>query len=130
MKLPYRPRLEVWADEDAWQPPRRHPEDPMGFWSSTCQAAGVKPKNDWLAPPTTGQNDFEYFLDCVEQGRRSDVSADVGADTTKVLMAAYESSEKGGAFVDLSEFVTGRSFTPDEFPDPRKFGAVFQRLPG
>lgn len=47
-----------------------------------------------------------------------------------VLMAAYESSEKGGAFVDLSEFVHGREFTPEELPDPQRFGAVFQRTSG
>ena len=47
-----------------------------------------------------------------------------------VLMAAYESSEKDGAFVEVSDFVAGREFAPNELPDPRQFGAVFQRMSG
>jgi hypothetical protein len=49
-------------------------------------------------------------------------------DTLAVLMAAYESSEKQGAFVDVSEFIRDREFRPNEIPDPQKFGAVFQRM--
>jgi predicted dehydrogenase len=113
----YRPRLEVWAEEEPWRLPRRHPEDPMGFWSSTTQAAGAAAKNIWLTPPVwpghsaavgpghavnrpqsspVGEKDeFAYFLDCVQQGRESDVSADVAAHATKVLMAAYRSAAAG-----------------------------------
>jgi hypothetical protein len=49
-------------------------------------------------------------------------------DTMAVLMAAHESSERDGVFVDLSEYVRGREFGPSEMPNPRQFGAVFQRL--
>ena len=44
-----------------------------------------------------------------------------------VLMAAYESAEAGGGTVDISEYTHGREFDADTLPDPRQFGAVFQR---
>jgi hypothetical protein len=50
-------------------------------------------------------------------------------DTMAVLMAAYESSEKQGAFVDLSDLTESREFPQNELPDPRQFGRVFHRLP-
>jgi predicted dehydrogenase len=37
-------------------------------------------------------SDFRYFLDCIEQGRQSDVSADVCSDVLRVLLAAYQSA--------------------------------------
>ena len=48
-------------------------------------------------------------------------------DTMAVLMAGYESSEKDGAFVDLTEDISRREFPPEELPDPRLFGTVLQR---
>jgi hypothetical protein len=48
-------------------------------------------------------------------------------DTLAVLMAACESSAAGGKFVELQPYVDGRTFLPHELPDPRRFGAVFQR---
>ena len=48
-------------------------------------------------------------------------------DTMAVLMAGYESSELGGQFVDLGEYLNMRSFPDEELPDPRGFGPVFQR---
>ena len=69
-------------------------------------------------------------VDCALESDRVPQSGPLMAwDTMAVLMAAYESSEKDGAFVDISEFVAGREFTLDELPDPRQFGAVFQRIP-
>jgi predicted dehydrogenase len=98
----YRPRLEIWADEAPWLPPRRHPEDPMGFWRSTFEEVEGAPKQVWLTPPGLGKSDVAHFLDCIEQGRQSDVSAEVGADVMRVLMAAYESAATG-RFVALAE---------------------------
>jgi hypothetical protein len=51
-------------------------------------------------------------------------------DTLAVLMAGYESSENGGAFVDLQQITRGRQCRADEMPDPRRFGGVFQRKSG
>jgi hypothetical protein len=47
-----------------------------------------------------------------------------------VLMAGYESSAAGGAFVELQPYLAARQFEPHELPDPRRFGAVFQRRRG
>jgi len=92
----FRPRLEIYSDAGAWQPPDvQSPDDPMGFWSSTQTAAGVKPKHAWqpIAPAIT--SDTSYFLDCLDVGRESDVSAAVGAHAVEVLLAAYNSAAEG-----------------------------------
>ncbi|MBL8830436.1 MAG: Gfo/Idh/MocA family oxidoreductase, partial [Planctomycetaceae bacterium] len=86
----YKPRFEVWADEAPWQLPSRHPEDPMGFWTSTTTAAGAKPKLGWLTP-ADATNDVKHFVDCVVAGRPSDVSAVDAAAVMEMLMAAYRS---------------------------------------
>ena len=91
----HRPRLEVWADENPWLPPKLHPQDPMGFWKSTFEEIEAAPKQAWVTPRGERRSDASCFLDCIEQGRPSDVSADVGAEVMKVLMAAYESAATG-----------------------------------
>jgi predicted dehydrogenase len=90
-----RPRLEVWADENPWLPPKLHPRDPMGFWKSTFEEVEAAPKQAWFRPPGESRSDAACFLDCIEQGRPSDVSADVAAEVMKVLMAAYQSAATG-----------------------------------
>jgi predicted dehydrogenase len=91
----YRPRLEVWADEEPWTAPRRHPDDPMGFWSSTQEESGTRKKQAWITPEFAGYDDARYFLDCIEQGRESDVPAEAAAAATEVLLAAYQSAATG-----------------------------------
>jgi predicted dehydrogenase len=100
----YRPRVEVWADESPWLPPKTHPEDPMGFWKSTFEEMEAAPKRAWVTPPAhsvgdrrsptdgMGESDAAHFLDCLEQGRESEVPARLAAAVVKVLMAAYESA--------------------------------------
>jgi predicted dehydrogenase len=95
----YRPRCDVWADEMPWLPPRIDPEDPMGFWKSTMEKAQTK--NAWITPSYADPSDVAHFLDCIQQGTRSDVSAQVGADVVRTLMAAYRSAATG-QFVELS----------------------------
>lgn len=97
----YRPRLEVWADESPWLPPRLHPQDPMGFWKSTFEEVDATPKQAWVTPPGfplagAARSDAAHFLDCIEAGRQSDVSAERAARVVKVLMAAYRSAATGG----------------------------------
>ena len=92
----YRPRLEVWADENPWLPPRLHPQDPMGFWKSTFEEVDATPKQAWVTPPGSARSDVAHFLDCIEAGRQSDVSAERAARVVKVLMAAYQSAATGG----------------------------------
>lgn len=91
----HRPRIEVWSDEEPWQPPRRHEEDPMGHWNSTCAESGLKPRTAWSAPPVEVRSDFAYFLDCLEQGRPSDLSAPLAAAATKLILAGYQSAASG-----------------------------------
>jgi len=91
----YRPRCEVWADQAPWLPPPVDPEDPMGFWKSTLERIPSGPKQAWVMPPYDGPGDVAYFLDCVQHGRASDVSARVGAAAVCTLMAAYQSAATG-----------------------------------
>jgi hypothetical protein len=49
-------------------------------------------------------------------------------DTMAVLMAGYESSDQGSAFIDITQYTAGREFSADEMPHPETFGSVFQRL--
>ena len=49
-------------------------------------------------------------------------------DTMAVLMAAYESAEKGSAFVELDEYVECRPFEPTEMPSPKVLPNVFQTV--
>jgi len=76
-------------------------------------------------------NEMNDAVECALDPARFPQSGPLMAwDTMAVLMAAYESSEKDGTFVSVREYVEGREFTADEMPDPRRFGAVFQRKPG
>jgi predicted dehydrogenase len=92
----FRPRLEIYSDAPAWkQPEKPHPEDPMGFWSSTQKAGGVKEKTDWFPIQAAAQSDAAYFLDRIEQDRASDVPAAVGAHAVEAILAGYESAATG-----------------------------------
>lgn len=91
-----RPRLEVCADTTPWtQPTVGHPEDPMGFWSSTQKSGGVNPKQDWQSINTAAGSDASAFLDCLEQQRQSDVSVAMAAHTVEVVHAVYQSASGG-----------------------------------
>lgn len=93
----FRPRAEIYADVPPWNPPRRHPEDPMGFWSSTVEEAGGRPKHTWQLPPDRNPNDIRAFVDCLEQGRPSDLPASAAANVQKALMGAYRAAASGEA---------------------------------
>jgi len=47
-------------------------------------------------------------------------------DTMAVLMAAYQSSEAGGGFVDVRGIIGSREFGPEEGPQPDILPEVFQ----
>jgi predicted dehydrogenase len=90
------PRVAVWADVDAWTAPERDPEDPMGMWGGPKpQRYAARPKTAWFAPPSAAPADAAYFLDCIERGRASDVSAALAAHATEALLAAYQSAADG-----------------------------------
>ncbi len=89
----FRPRLEIYSDAPPWkQTETPHPEDPMGFWSSTTEEGGVEPKESWLTIEKPLQSDAAHFLDCIEAGTDSDVNAAVGAHVVDVIMASYRSA--------------------------------------
>lgn len=73
-------------------------------------------------------NEIHDAVQCALDPRRAPQSGPLMAwDTMAVLMAAYESSERQGALIDLQQELQAREFTPDEFPNPLQFGNVFQR---
>ena len=89
------PRLEISCDAPTWRPGQPHPQDPMAFWgSSTLEAGGVH-RFGWRTVGSSGGSDASYFVDCIEAGRESDMSAAHGAAILKVLLAAYESAASG-----------------------------------
>ena len=97
----YRPRIEVSSDAPPWTSPPRSPEDPMGFWSSTRQAAGERQKHAWVvAAPEEGPSDPSYFVDCIVEKRESDVNVTDGQAILEALFACYRSAASG-APVDL-----------------------------
>jgi predicted dehydrogenase len=92
----YEQRLEFFCDATAWQQPAvPHPEDPMGFWSSTQKEGGVEPKTDWFPTDAAVHSDASYFLDCIEQDRESDVPASVGAHAVEAILAGYVTAAEG-----------------------------------
>ncbi|QDU79046.1 putative oxidoreductase [Polystyrenella longa] len=92
----FEPRLEVYSDAPPWRPPEEdHPEDPMGFWSSTVAEAGVRPKQTWQSIDAMTQSDASYFLDCLEKQEPSDVPVELGAHVIQVFQAAYASAALG-----------------------------------
>jgi len=90
----HRPRVEVWGDVEPWRPPKRNPEDPMGMWVTPPESPfSAKPRQSWLRPPSAySVTDVSHFLDCIEQGKESVVSAEVAAAATEILMAGYQSA--------------------------------------
>lgn len=75
-------------------------------------------------------NEINDAVECVLEPDRTPQSGPLLAwDTLAVLMAGYESSAAGGGFVELQPYLAGRAFLSHELPDPRRFGAVFQRRP-
>lgn len=75
-------------------------------------------------------NEMHDAVECVLNDERYPQSGPLMAwDTMAVLMAGYESAERDGGLVDISEYTTdGRQFQQPEMPTPEQFGAVFQRV--
>ena len=97
----YRPRIEISSDAPPWTSPPRSPEDPMGFWSSTRQAAGERQKHAWVVTaPEAGPSDPSYFVDCIVEKRESDLNVTDGQAILEALFACYRSAASG-APVDL-----------------------------
>lgn len=93
----HRPRLEVYDTAPPWTPPPINPRDPMGFWPSTQREVNTRPKQT-LIPilnPTTGKSDASHFIDCILEGRESEINARAAAYLTEILLAGYQSAATG-----------------------------------
>jgi predicted dehydrogenase len=74
-------------------------------------------------------NEMNDAVDCALNSQRHPQSGPLMAwDTMAVLMAGYESAEKDGVMVDIGDLCGQRDFRPEEMPDPRTLGQVFQRV--
>jgi predicted dehydrogenase len=74
-------------------------------------------------------NEMNDAVDCfLEEDRYPQSGPLMCWDTMAVLMAGYESAEKESAFVNVSELINSREFPANEYPDPHRMGAVFQRV--
>ncbi len=91
----HEPHLAFWVEEPPWPGAKRHPGDPMGFWSSSQQEMETPAKNAWLIPPW-GADDIRRFVDCLDRGRRPLVTALEAAQSHHWLLAGYESAARGG----------------------------------
>jgi predicted dehydrogenase len=91
---PNTPRIEVYNDQMPWTAPPVNPADPMGFWTSTQQEVHTMPKTTWQ-PIDAVPSDASYFLDCLDAGRESEMSAANAAKTTEILLAGYKSAATG-----------------------------------
>ena len=93
----YGPRLEIYNAEEPWTPPPVHPQDPMGFWRTTQEEVNTQPKESWL--PLTNlaaeASDTSHFIDCVLEGRESEMNVRQAAMLTEVLLAGYQSAASG-----------------------------------
>lgn len=98
----FNPRVEVFSDAPDWRPPvTPHPEDPMGFWTSTNQQSGVAPRTGWHPVDAAAPHEFSYFIDSIERNRESDVPAALAADVLETIFHAYAAASRG-AMIDLA----------------------------
>ena len=74
-----------------------HPFDPMQMWSSTVRETQPPTKDRRLTLRHEERSDIEAFLDCVDTGRRPEVTARDAVHHVEVLMAGYESAAAGEA---------------------------------
>lgn len=92
----YRPRLEVYDAGLPWTAPEINPQDPMGFWRSTQQAVNTQSKRVFTPfSLTPAKSDESYFIDCLLEGRESEMNALQAAMLTEVLLAGYKSAATG-----------------------------------
>lgn len=94
----WEPRLEIYSNTEPVTLPEPNPQDPMGMWRSTSQAAGISPKTTYS--PLANEirwypDDIRAFLDCLEQGREPIMNAIAALGPSKVITAAYRSASTG-----------------------------------
>ena len=91
-------RIEVYNDEPDFTPPRVDPLDPMGMWYARSPEFQPPPKDRWVGldrSPDAMVTDVADFVDCIEQGRESDMNAIVAASLLETILAGYASAVRG-----------------------------------
>lgn len=94
----WEPRIETYSTAEPPTLPESHPQDPMGMWRSTQQAAGISKKTTYtpLADETRWYpDDIRAFLDCLEQGTDPVMTAESALGPSKVISASYRSAASG-----------------------------------
>jgi predicted dehydrogenase len=93
----YRPRLEIYDSAPPWTAPPVNPRDPMGFWRSTQAEVNTQPKRVFvpLEDSSGAKSDESHFLDCIIEGRESEMNARQAAVLTEILLAGYQSASSG-----------------------------------
>jgi predicted dehydrogenase len=92
-----RPRLEIHTSEPPWMPPPVHPRDPMGFWRTTQEEVNAQPKRTIspLIGALDSPTDASSFVDCIVEGRESEMNVRQAALLTEILLAGYKSAAEG-----------------------------------
>ena len=94
----YRPRVEVYNDEQNFALPPLDPVDPMGMWGARSPVFEAIPKRRWVnvsADVFPMAEDVAAFVDCIEQDREPEMTARVAAPFTEVILAGYASAARG-----------------------------------
>ncbi len=90
------PHIEVFNDDAPFTLPVTHPFDPMAMWSSTTRDTQPRPKTQWVSLHDSSQTiDITRFVDCIEEGRESDINARTAVHHVEVIMAGYASAAAG-----------------------------------
>ena len=90
-----RPRIEVYNTQPAATTAPVHPHDPMQMWDSTARETQPPVKDRWITLDREERSDIAAFLDCLDSGRRPEVTARDALHHVEVLMAGYRSAASG-----------------------------------
>ena len=94
----WRPRIEVYNDDQDFTLPSVHPLDPMGMWAATQRESGVMPKRRWatMYDERAGlADDIAAFIECLDQDREPEMNARAAAPLVEVILAGYVSAARG-----------------------------------
>ena len=90
------PRIEVYSQKTVFENPERHPYDPMMMWASTRRDVSQMAKESWMpTKPSNPAADVRAFVDCIENGKRPEITVDDAVHHVEVIMAGYESARTG-----------------------------------
>ncbi len=89
------PRIEIYNTEPVVTAAPVHPHDPMQMWASTARETQPPAKDHQVTLHREERSDIAAFLDCLDSGRRPEVTALDALHHVEVLMAGYESAACG-----------------------------------